>query len=442
MASMHIFRIALLLFASTNEIRAREAIRPAEDVGQIIKDLVGVNGAAEAGGACILDIQMDLPHSKQQPLYLYPDTDTYWLPDKEGLLEIPANANIELYCDHSFSIGDGIEHSSSIRVRCLNDKAFQWNGQKWELSDFTCSTPLTYSVEQLSQRCGDGDDQSPARLYRVGYNISEGRFVRTIELCHDARQLQTHYASYQLIPANALFQRGVKRIKFSAAGHFSGYDMNRLYSQKAQRRRVAELYQRLNATENGLGFLEKGQYLTRGHLAAKADFIYASQQRTTFNYVNVAPQWQIFNGGPWQIIEDKIRELVSRLDLSVSVYTGTHGVMPFSRQTAFHLANNASGNGSGVLPVPLLYYRLLIDNRNPSRGLAIVGVNNPHATQSEIEQSYIICPRVEAPWLQRWLQAKDLRKAYLYACRVADLAVAAGHLPPQLEDVNDLIEEP
>ncbi|EDW19180.2 uncharacterized protein LOC6583025 [Drosophila mojavensis] len=438
---MHMFWIALLLFASTNEIRAREAMRPAEEVGQIIKDLVGANGAAEEGAACILDIQMDLPHSKQQPLYLHPDTDTYWLPNKEGKLEIPTNENIELYCENSFSIGDSIEHGSSLRVRCLNDNIFQWNGQKWELEDFTCSTPLIYTVEQMNQPCGDGDDLSPARLYRVGYNISEGRFVRTIDLCHDANQLQTLYASYQLIPANSLFQRGVKRIKFSAAGHFSGYDMNTLYSQKRQLRRVAELFQRLNATENGSSFLAKGQYLTRGHLAAKADFIYASQQRTTFNYMNVAPQWQIFNGGPWQIIEDKIRELVSRLDLSVSVYTGTYGVMPLSKQTAFHLANNANGNGSGVLPVPLLYYRLLIDNQNPSRGLAIMGVNNPHATQSEIEESYIICPRVEVPSLHSWLQAKDLRKAYLYACRVADLAMAVGHLPPQLQDVNELIEE-
>lgn len=400
-----------------------------------------------ADAPCTLDIQNDLPLSNLQPLYLHPNTDSYWLPTAKGELQIPRGANIELYCTHSFSIGnsDGsYSHNPSIHVRCLHDKTFAWEGGKWELGDFTCAKPLTYTVERMNQSCGDGDVASHGRVYRVGYNISAGRFVRTIELCHDADQLRTHYASYQLVPANALFQRQVKRVKFSSAGHFSGYDMNDLYSQKNQLKQVAKLVKQPIASAPVSSFLKEGQYLTRGHLASKADFIYASQQRSSFNYLNVAPQWQRFNNGHWQIVEDKMRQLVARLDLSVTVYTGTYGVMPVPQQSeaaGFHLATDAEGEG--VLPVPRLYYRVLIDNQNRSRGLALVGVNNPHATLSEIEDSYIICPPVDVhhvSLLLRWLQAEDLKKGYLYACRVADLAKAVGHLPPQLEDVNELIE--
>lgn len=38
-------------------------------------------------------------------------------------------------------------------------------------------------------------------------------------------------------------------------------------------------------------------YLARGHLTAKADYVFAALQMTTFYYINVAPQWQSFNNG-------------------------------------------------------------------------------------------------------------------------------------------------
>ncbi|XP_030569473.1 uncharacterized protein LOC115768895 [Drosophila novamexicana] len=454
--TMHTFLLTLLLIVSTIEIQAREAKKPAAEVGQIIKDLeeVHLEETIQRGGPCTLDIQKDLPLSNLQPLYLHPGTNTYWLPNDEGQLQIPRGASIELYCSHSFAIVHSDENvsstpsststPSSIYARCLHDTTFDWAGTKYELRDFSCTYPLSYVVERMEQPCGDGDYASPARIYRVGYNISAGRFVRTMELCHDADQLRTHYAAYQLLPANEHFQRQVKRVKFSAAGQFSGYDMDRLYSQAHQQQRLAQLWQHPDDDASRDSFLKAGLYLARGHLAAKADLIYASQQRTSFNYLNAAPQWQSFNGGHWATVEDTTRRLVARLGLSVNVYTGTYGVMqlPNVAQTNFHLATDVKSNG--VLAVPLLYYRLLIDQKYPSRGLALVGVNNPSATLSQILESYMICNPVDlelVPSFLRWLQAADLRKGYLYACRVSDLANVVGHLPPELAEVNDLLVE-
>lgn len=45
-------------------------------------------------------------------------------------------------------------------------------------------------------------------------------------------------------------------------------------------------------------------YLTRGHLAARSDFIYRPMQRASYNFLNVAPQWLTFNGGNWAILEE------------------------------------------------------------------------------------------------------------------------------------------
>ncbi|EDV97810.1 uncharacterized protein LOC6557153 [Drosophila grimshawi] len=442
---MNKFWIAFFVIAAAIEIKARESIKPAPEVGQIIGDIenVHVEEVIQRGAPCTLNIDKDLPRSNLQPLYLQPDTDAYWLPKANGHLEIPRGASIELYCIGHFANVSSDVHvrTSSIRARCLEDKTFDWAGGKRELRDFICAHPPFYTVERMEQqRCGDGDVASVARIYRVGYNISAGRFVRTLELCHDAKQLRTHYALHQLQPANEHFQHKVNRVKFSAAGHFPGYDMAYLYSPANQQKRVAQLCHDeciLNTTA--------GLFLTRGHLVAKADLIYASQQRSSFNYLNVAPQWQSFNGGHWTIVEEVTRRFVAHFGLSVSVYTGVHGVMPLpnAEQTSFHLATDASSANNGVLAVPRLYYRVLIDNDKPLRGLAFVGVNNPYASLEEIRKAYVICDPVELQFgrSMRWLQHKDLKKGYVYACRVSDLALAVRHLPPELQKVHELLGE-
>ncbi|KAL7731824.1 hypothetical protein ACLKA6_017411 [Drosophila palustris] len=447
---MNKFLFTLLLIGTATEIRAREAIRPEAEVGQIIKDLeeVHVNETIQRGAPCVLDIQEDLPYSNRaQPLYLRPNTDTYWLPNAAGQLVVPRGASIELYCSSSFAnVTDDdrvATERSSIHARCLHDTIFEWAGGKREFQDFYCSQKLKYVVERLEQPCGDRDVASAARIYRVGYDLGAGRFVRTLELCHDAERLQTEYALYQLLPANEHFQRHVKRVKFSTAGHFGGFDMQRLYSQAHQEQRAVQLLHQTDMVMDVERLFDKkgGLFLARGHLAARADLIYASQQQSSFNYLNVAPQWQTFNGGHWSIVEDESRHFVARSGLSVSVYTGTYGVMPLpdAGQTSFHLATDA--NNTAVLRVPRLYYRLLIDNDRPWRGLALIGVNNPHATLSQIQESYMICDPLQphlVSWL-RWLQHENLKKGYLYACTVADVASVVGHLPPQLQEVHELL---
>ncbi|KAH8405244.1 hypothetical protein KR222_000073, partial [Zaprionus bogoriensis] len=454
------FLLALLAIVAPIKIgRAREAVRPQQELGQILKELeeVQLNETMRHGATCTLDIQKELPRSnKPQPLYLHPNTDTYWLPNAKGQLEIPHNAIIELHCgDSSFAKLAPEDHmsprTSSIHARCLYGRTFSWeHGEKRELGDFYCRQPPSYVVERTKQPCGDGDLSSAARLYRVGHRIHAARFVLTLELCHDAEQLRTHYSFYQFLPANAHFQQDVKRIQFSTAGHFNGYNMARLYTQAHQRQRVGQLLQQA-ATPAALAgdeladfvdslFDEKGgMFLSRGHLAAKSDLIYANQQRCSFNYLNVAPQWQSFNGGHWAVVEDATRRFVARSGLSVSVYTGTYGVMslPDTAETDFHLATDANNNA--VLPVPSLYYRLLIDNERPWRGLALIGVNNPFATLDQIRQTYVICEPLDPQlltWL-RWLENANLKKGYLYACTVADLARVVRHLPPQLQEVHE-----
>ncbi|XP_039486358.1 uncharacterized protein LOC120448424 [Drosophila santomea] len=430
----------ILAIVILREIRAREAVAPIPDVGQVIKDLDGlhIDGTTfEQGAPCRVNVQRDLPRSDQvQPLYLRPGTDLYWLPNADGHLEVNRGASIELHCSHPFAPANGESLDAklrSIRVKCVQDTTFEWLGAKIQFSDFVCSHSMSYTVERLDRSCGN-DTTSPSNsyLYRVGYDTGDGRFVVTMELCHDPKHLRTHYAHHQLTPASVHFQKNVKRLKFSTAGHFTGFDMARIYSHKSQEKLMVP----------GLIDVKSGLFLARGHLTAKADLIYASQQRSSFNYMNVAPQWQSFNGGQWADLEDSTRRYVARSGIVASVYTGIYGEMKLAGSKVLHLTTNA--NNTGVVAVPQLFYRVLIDVGHPTRGIALVGVNNPHATLAQIHESYIICDPVEdqvhwLSWLHKSNAKGNLKKGYLYACSVPDLARAVGHLPRPLLEVDELL---
>jgi DNA/RNA endonuclease G (NUC1) len=70
--------------------------------------------------------------------------------------------------------------------------------------------------------------------------------------------------------------------------------------------------------------LKNDYFLSRGHLTAKSDFIYGAQQMITFYFINAAPQWQTFNGGNWNSLENDVHELAATKTEDLEVYTGTY----------------------------------------------------------------------------------------------------------------------
>jgi len=104
-------------------------------------------------------------------------------------------------------------------------------------------------------------------------------------------------------------------------------------------------------------------FLSRGHLAANADFVYGSAQRATFWFLNVAPQWQTFNGANWAQIEDSARDFAATNGNDLVVYTGTHGVTTLDdvngNPAEIYIAYDSNGNG--VLRVPEFYWKIVYE---------------------------------------------------------------------------------
>ncbi|KAJ7374446.1 hypothetical protein OS493_007552 [Desmophyllum pertusum] len=71
--------------------------------------------------------------------------------------------------------------------------------------------------------------------------------------------------------------------------------------------------------------LQSQQFFARGHLTPKADFTTDEERAYTMITTNIAPQWQLFNGGNWENLEKALRKYATQTNHVLYVFTGTGG---------------------------------------------------------------------------------------------------------------------
>lgn len=92
----------------------------------------------------------------------------------------------------------------------------------------------------------------------------------------------------------------ISRVPFLA---FVGLKIDNLYKRIVQRDTCSDILQSETLCLD-LMPTKGNTFLSRGHLAARSDFIYRSHQRASYYFINVGPQWQSFNAGNWAILEE------------------------------------------------------------------------------------------------------------------------------------------
>lgn len=58
-------------------------------------------------------------------------------------------------------------------------------------------------------------------------------------------------------------------------------------------------------------FLEAQEYLQRGHIVARADKLFKSDQQSTYFYANTLPMWEQINRGNWFEVEKCVRDIAT-----------------------------------------------------------------------------------------------------------------------------------
>lgn len=122
------------------------------------------------------------------------------------------------------------------------------------------------------------------------------------------------------------------------------------------------------------------------------------------------------------------RALAGNRNINLDVYSGTFGAGQLKDTSGvlrdiFLYVNG----GTKQIPVPKLYYKILI-NKADNSGVVLIGVNNPHVTLDEIKKSYIICTDVSSQINYINWQKDNIERGYSYACTVNDFVKAVPHV--------------
>jgi len=292
--------------------------------------------------------------------------------------------------------------------------------------DLGCRAQPVDSALPMDQSSGCGPDGIGTEI-QIGFDtdpLVAGIETTTLTVCHDLVGSRTFYSHHALFDEINARDHGNDSPPFNPDNFFD-YDVQHFYTMDQQRITIADLVGSQELADQYVQDFNSGLFLARGHLAPNADFIFYSLMDSTYHFINVAPQWQSFNGKNWMYFETGLRDFAVERSLDLSLYTGTHGVCQLEDVNGvmvdIHLYN---GN---MLPVPRFYWKIIIDPAAGS-GVAIVGVNNPHL--KSIPDEYKICePIPNHPLLDNVYYPEDIVKGYMWACRVEDLTAVVPEAP-------------
>lgn len=383
-----------------------------------------INDSPASSDGCTVSINEDL--GDPQPLILRgkgPSLGFVDPVDTTGTLSFSTDEEFRLVCpgEDNYLVNIGDNTVQDISAYCVNNKTFLVDSVEHEFPELVCSSLPSTVARVTGDTCLDNYTQVD-----IGFEVSENELLRTLEICRDDETLITYYSKFNLTKAIGGYQSGYPRPKWTHGDFHSPYNLDTQYSRSVQ---IATVSECLNSTELGAQYISttSDYYLSRGHLTAKADFVYGIAHHSTFWYLNSAPQWQPCNGGNWNDLEQDVRRYASTKQLDLEVYTGVHGValLPDVNNEEQPLFLYASGD-ERALPVPKFFWKIIYDPLT-RRGTAFVSINNPYI--NKLTADYLICNDIssEISWLS-W-KADKAELGLSYACSVDDLAQIVTTLP-------------
>lgn len=292
----------------------------------------------------------------------------------------------------------------------------------------SCSNSIS-TAKYTQNKCNGGEEAV------IGFSIDDNRFVNQMNVCFEKSNQTTLYTNYDLVPWKSSFQTKprfpVEDKGFYNVGTNKLFD---LYTRKVQRVTINRL---IGLPDNDKTYIkDDNNFLSRGHIAAAADFYYPEQINATYRYINMAPQWQCINDKNWNQVEIDTRNYAVSKKITLKVWAGTYGIatLPHANDQKKDIALYLYTNGiQRAIPVPALFWKLLYDS-DSKKGIVLIVLNNPYIPVSDYN---IICSDIsnKITWL-KWDQT-NIKNGYSYACSVDDFRKIVEYAP-KLE-VNGLL---
>jgi len=348
---------------------------------------IGIANISSVEAQCSFDIGDDT--GSPQPIFINPGSATFFKPtvvNRKSYIKMDNGDKIELWCsgpwDATFRI-----NTNSINLVCDRNKMIFKVGihdYREDLKAFKCKEyPATTAHPRSGNTAKCADDGS---FIDVGYAVGS-RFLILYSVCHNQNQKANRYVHHHIPNQVNARQKGVPRGAFwMETPQYSTMKISALYSIFVQRQTINRILNLNDATniyvhrdakssdgmknepDNGDSFLSKG------HLAPMADFMFASWQNASCNFLNTAPQWQSFNGFNWEAVETYARSMAKFYSDGLEVYTGTHEILtlPSKSNVQQEIFLRNYPRTPKQVPVPKYYYKILL-NRKLRVGIAFIG---------------------------------------------------------------------
>lgn len=383
---------------------------------------------------CQVDIDKDL--KKNQPLYISTrDSSKFHYPHGgDGIMRFNEGESLELNCvDQFFESPLMLSNNKSAIIKCVEGIIFDLDGIPIPIDLFTCKNWPKLTLIKTDFKC-----YNRANIIFTGFKVDE-RWFHMYTSCHDNIIEQNYYSSHIITPiAVGGASRSSGLASWSQDNFYPGKNVHTIYRKDKVFDTITRILRSGYLANQIVKVDNRSQhFLSRGHLAANSDFVFANEQRATFYFTNAAPQFQTFNNGNWKYLENDVRQLAADRDIKLEVYTGTFGIEQFydknnvltSIYLDYHLDRNNGGASIRLIPVPKVFYKVLV-NPLTRRGVAFVGVNNPYLSRKELErQNYLVC-RTNLIRTITYITFNPYRQdlGYIQACAVSDFVRHVPHL--------------
>uniref|UniRef100_A0AB38ZEK6 Venom nuclease 1 n=1 Tax=Oncocephalus sp. TaxID=2944721 RepID=A0AB38ZEK6_9HEMI len=377
-----------------------------------------VHGAPTSG--CTLLTNKDLP-KKNEPLFLIRNAGTAYrlaLPEtkgNDGYIQLKSGQEILISCPGRNNFMNETRQEINHAL-CKSGRLLAINGREFESEQLDCHGRAGAMIRRTERKCYKGK----GTILEIGFK-SEG-WHPLVTVCHDILAGHTYYSTHTLHGSilKGKVYRSTGRPGFSRGEKFlfKGYNPERTYNRNNQKTVLHRLVGESKTTEY---VDDKVKFMSRGHLAPDADFLFSSWQLLTYFYINVAPQWQSINAGNWLNVETNSRNIAKKLGADLEVTTGTHGISKLldneGNQQEIYLESNSK------VPVPEYYWKIL---RNPddNKCMGFISTNNPHLKHPPKHKCTDVCNKYGWPVMQ-----KDLVKGYVYCCEYNTMRKVIPEMP-------------
>ncbi|XP_045778362.1 hemicentin-1-like [Maniola jurtina] len=373
---------------------------------------------------CTLNI--DKSFEMKQPLLLSSeDINLPALRSADGLLKIPAEHSILMFCPNSFINIDGIKYGDHLNGSCVDNSILNINGINVDFSNIRCNDKIVPLTKSTGVHCGPGNTE----LLNIGYDIGS-EFVGIYDVCINKDSKLPLYTKFDMYP---IIEDTIpnEKIEFVGSKHLP-FKFEDMYNCLLQRHSILSLTGKRLSTDNRCCFAKR-------QLVNPRDVVPGYQQVATYNYLNVIPKWGTCGTENWDEVEERVRSLVKELGHPLEVYTGSSHLMKLPAQpkeNTVHLVDRFNRQQ----PVPRYTWKVIVDHYE-ARSVAIIQINIPDITLYQAF-SFMLCKDIchEIEWM-RSADWRDVKKGFTFCCKVKDFETAFGYKDTlfQIRELNSKV---